>query len=60
MQTRMAEEIDHNKKLSENKFFTAHELATVSVLCDIIIPKDDKSGSDTDAKVPEFHRFYDE
>lgn len=54
---RMAEEIDHNKKLSENKFFTAHELATVSVLCDIIIPKDDKSGSATDAKVPDFIDF---
>ena len=54
---RMAEEIDHNKKLSENKFFTAHELATVSVLCEIIIPKDDKSGSATDAKVPDFIDF---
>ena len=54
---RMAEEIEHNKKLSADKFFTAHELATVSVLCDIIIPKDDKSGSATDAKVPDFIDF---
>ena len=54
---RMAEEIDYNKKLKENKFFTSHELATVSVLCDIIIPKDDKSGSATEAKVPEFIDF---
>jgi gluconate 2-dehydrogenase gamma chain len=54
---RMAEEIEYNKKISENKFFTAHELATVGVLSDIIIPKDDISGSATDAKVPEFIDF---
>ncbi len=54
---RMPEEIEHNKKLSETKFFTAHELATVAVLSDIIIPKDDKSGSATEAKVPDFIDF---
>jgi Gluconate 2-dehydrogenase subunit 3 len=39
------------------KFFTAHEWATVAVLADIIIPKDDRSGSATDAGVPEFMDF---
>jgi gluconate 2-dehydrogenase gamma chain len=39
------------------KFFTAREWATVSVLVDIIIPKDDRSGSATDAGVPEFMDF---
>ena len=39
------------------KFFTAHELATVRVLVDIIIPKDERSGSATDAGVPEFMDF---
>jgi gluconate 2-dehydrogenase gamma chain len=39
------------------KFFTAHEYATVSVLVDIIIPKDGRSGSATDAGVPEFMDF---
>jgi gluconate 2-dehydrogenase gamma chain len=39
------------------KFFTAHEYATVRVLVDIIIPKDDRSGSATDAGVPEFMDF---
>ena len=39
------------------KFFTAHEWATVTVLADIIIPKDDRSGSATDAGVPEFIDF---
>src|ERR671921_74540 len=36
------------------KFFTAHEYATVRVLVDIIIPKDERSGSATDANVPEW------
>ena len=39
------------------KFFTAHEYATVGVLVDIIIPKDGRSGSATDAGVPEFMDF---
>lgn len=38
-------------------FFTDHELATVRVLVDYIIPKDDKSGSANDAGVPEFMDF---
>ena len=38
-------------------FFTAHEYATVAVLVDLIIPKDDRSGSATDAGVPEFMDF---
>jgi gluconate 2-dehydrogenase gamma chain len=36
------------------KFLTAHEYATVTLLADIVIPKDDRSGSATDAGVPEF------
>ncbi|HYT67657.1 MAG TPA: gluconate 2-dehydrogenase subunit 3 family protein [Vicinamibacterales bacterium] len=39
------------------KFFAAHEYATVRVLVDIIIPKDERSGSATDAGVPEFMDF---
>jgi len=39
------------------KFFTPHEWATVRVLVDIIIPKDDRSGSATDVGVPEFMDF---
>jgi gluconate 2-dehydrogenase gamma chain len=41
----------------EPKFFTAHEYATVRVLVDMIIPKDERSGSATDAGVPEFMDF---
>lgn len=36
------------------KFFNQHEWKTVHVLADYIIPKDDHSGSATDAKVPEY------
>ena|ERR1700761_5304825 len=50
-------EIDRNKKLNADKFFTDHEMATITVLGDIIIPKDAKSGSASDAKVPAFIEF---
>jgi len=50
-------EIDRNEALNTEKFFTPHEMATITVLADIIIPKDEKSGSASDAKVPEFIEF---
>lgn len=39
------------------RFFTTHEWKTVRVLVDYIIPRDDVSGSATDAKVPEYMDF---
>ena len=36
------------------RFFAAHEYATVGVLVDLIIPRDERSGSATDAGVPAF------
>jgi hypothetical protein len=39
------------------KFFTATEFKLVNVLADIIIPKDERSGSASDAGVPEFMDF---
>ena len=55
---RMQEEKDAAKKLSAlPNFFNAHEMATITVLGDIIIPKDKISGSASDAKVPEFIEF---
>ncbi|HET9440539.1 MAG TPA: gluconate 2-dehydrogenase subunit 3 family protein [Longimicrobiales bacterium] len=39
------------------RFFTAHEWRTVRVLSDLIIPRDARSGSATDAGVPEFMDF---
>lgn len=38
-------------------FFTAHEWETVRVLVDLIIPRDARSGSATEALVPEFMDF---
>ncbi len=55
---RYPEELVHEKAvLAQGKFFTDHEMATITVLGDIIIPKDDVSGSASDAKVPEFIDF---
>jgi hypothetical protein len=54
---RMPEEIEYNKSLREEKFFTEDEFATIVVLGDIIIPKDDVSGSASDAKVADFIEF---
>jgi gluconate 2-dehydrogenase subunit 3-like protein len=39
------------------KFFTAHEWQTVRLLVDLVLPKDARSGSATDAGVPEFMDF---
>jgi gluconate 2-dehydrogenase subunit 3-like protein len=39
------------------KFFTAHEYATVGILVDLVIPRDERSGSATDAGVPAFMDF---
>ena len=36
------------------KFFPPHEMRTVRVLGDLVIPRDERSGSASDAKVPEF------
>jgi gluconate 2-dehydrogenase gamma chain len=41
----------------EAKFFNAHEWRTLRVLVDYILPRDSRSGSATDAKVPEFIDF---
>lgn len=54
---RLKEEAIHDAKLMKEKFFTVAELATVKVLCDIIIPADAKSGSASQAGVPAFIEF---
>jgi gluconate 2-dehydrogenase gamma chain len=38
-------------------FFTPHEWETVKVLVDLVLPADERSGSATDAGVPEFMDF---
>jgi gluconate 2-dehydrogenase gamma chain len=55
---RMQEEKDYLVKVNaEPKFFDEHEMATITVLGDIIMPKDETSGSASEAKVPEFIEF---
>jgi len=54
---RQPNEIAHFKKISSETFFDAHEMATLTVLVDIIIPKDEVSGSATEAGVPAFLEF---
>ncbi|MGC3946135.1 MAG: gluconate 2-dehydrogenase subunit 3 family protein [Chryseolinea sp.] len=54
---RTPEELAHDQKLQAEKFLDEHEMKTISVLSDIIIPKDDKSGSATEAGVPAFIEF---
>jgi hypothetical protein len=55
---RMPEEKVYDDGLKKaDKFFTPEEFATVTVLADIIIPKDEVSGSASDAKVADFIEF---
>ena len=58
MDDRMQEEKDYLVKVkAQPNFFDAQEMATITVLADIIMPKDAVSGSASDAKVPEFIEF---
>jgi hypothetical protein len=55
---RMPEEKAHDDEIkNEPKFFTPDEFATITILADIIIPKDEVSGSASDAKVADFIEF---
>lgn len=54
---RTPEELAREKALMSEQFFTEHEMKTIATLSDIIIPKDEVSGSATDAGVPDFIEF---
>lgn len=54
---RMKEEAEHLRDLAGKTFFTSDEIATITLLGDIIIPRDAVSGSASDAKVPAFIEF---
>ena len=55
---RNPDELKNEKRiLAMDKFFSDHEMATITILADIIIPKDEVSGSASEAKVPEFIEF---
>ncbi len=55
--TRARRTAAQTKTAYKPKFFTTAEYAMVVTLVDIIIPKDERSGSATDAGVPEFIDF---
>ena len=54
---RTPEEKERDAKLKAKQFFNEHELTTIAVLCDIILPANDQFGSAKDAGVPEFIEF---
>ncbi len=54
---RTPQELADYKKIMSDKFFTDDEMATITVLADIIIPKDDVSGNASEAGVPAFIEF---
>lgn len=54
---RTGPELEREKKLQAEKFFGEHEMKTIAILADIIIPKDETSGSATEAGVPDFIEF---
>jgi gluconate 2-dehydrogenase gamma chain len=54
---RMKEEAEWEKQVRSTTFFTPEEMATITILGNIIIPKDDISGNASDAGVPAFIEF---
>lgn len=54
---RTPEEVKRDAELQAETFFTPHELATITILCDIILPADATSGSASQVGVPAFIEF---
>lgn len=54
---RQPAEIERYNKIMAETYFNEREMATITILADIIIPKDDVSGSASDAGVPAFIEF---
>ncbi len=54
---RTPEEVERDRTVLASEFLNEHELSTIAVLCDIILPATDSFGSATDAKVDEFIEF---
>ncbi|MEJ2003963.1 MAG: gluconate 2-dehydrogenase subunit 3 family protein, partial [Cyclobacteriaceae bacterium] len=47
----------HDQKIYSEVFLNDHELETIAVLCDIILPANAEFGSATEAGVPDFIKF---
>jgi len=54
---RTPEEKEIIEKLNSEQFFNEHELVTIAVLSNLIMPPNDKFGGATDAGVPDFIEF---
>ena len=54
---RTPSEIEHDEKVKAEVVLNKHELATIAVLCDIILPATATAGSATEAEVPAFIDF---
>ena len=54
---RTAKEKEHDEMVMASKFLNEHELGTIAVLCDLILPATATAGSAKDAGVPEFIDF---
>lgn len=54
---RTPKELAYDKELYAETFFSAHEMATIGILCDIILPADEISPAASEAKVADFVEF---
>ncbi len=54
---RTPSELAHDKKMLEASFLNTHEMETIAILCDIILPATPTAGAASDAKVTEFIEF---
>jgi hypothetical protein len=54
---RTPEEKELIEKLNSEQFFNEHELGTIAILSNLIMPTNDKFGGATDAGVPDFIEF---
>jgi hypothetical protein len=54
---RTPEEMKHDEKVMAEEYLNEHELATIAVLCDIILPATPTAGSASEAEVPAFIEF---
>ncbi|SHH03334.1 gluconate 2-dehydrogenase subunit 3 family protein [Flagellimonas flava] len=54
---RTPKEVQRDQELMEEVFFNDHEMETIAVLCNLILPSDDGLKGALDAEVPDFIEF---
>ena len=54
---RTALEQIHDENLLQQSYFNDHELVTIAILCDVILPAENPNGGALDAGVPDFVEF---